>query len=75
MMRWIKHTPKKVTRGETTPPTGDVHFVDDKGSKALVGGKLYIDGKQAGAGRYEIQVGTRKIPVTVEPNGKATRGV
>lgn len=68
-MRWIQKDKNKIKRGDTDIPEGDAFFVDEKGSKAIVNGVLYIDGLIAPDGSHEIVVGTKKKVVTIK-NGK-----
>jgi hypothetical protein len=73
-MRWIQHSNKKIYRGDTSIPDGDAFFVDEKGSMALVKGRLYIDGKPAITGRHTITFGNGDVlPVDVDTKGRATR--
>lgn len=75
-MRWIKHNELtgKLERGETEFPIGDAFFVDEMGSKAIVNGVLYIDGKPAPTGKHEIKLKNGDVlPVDVDSKGKATR--
>lgn len=75
-MRWIKHmNGDKIERGEDAPSESDVlFFVDENGSRAIVNGVLYIDGKAAPAGNHEIKLKNGDtLPVNVDVKGKAVR--
>ncbi|MGM0882595.1 MAG: hypothetical protein ACQEXQ_16330 [Bacillota bacterium] len=75
-MRWIKHNELtgKLERGETEFPTGDAFFVDEMGSKAIINGVLYIDGKPAPIGQHEIKLKNGEtLPINVDAKGKAVR--
>lgn len=78
-MRWIQQGGGKANRGKGTPPDGDVHFVDEQGSKAIVGGRLYIDGQLAAAGSYEIALPDlppdQVLTVDVDAKGKAAKKI
>lgn len=52
-MHWIQHDKDKVTRGDGTVPQGDLFFVDEVGSHAVVDGVFYIDGAKAVKGLYK----------------------
>jgi len=65
-MRWIMHEHGKIRRGNGEPPAeGDVYMVDEKGSAALVGGRLYIDGRLAPPGLHRLDLGDVILPVEV----------
>lgn len=73
-MRWIKQQGDKIERGEDTPPSGDLFFVDEVGSRALINGVLYIDGKPAPVGKHEIKLKNGDtLPIDVDAKGKAAR--
>lgn len=76
-MRWIAHDRGKVRRGKGEPPAGDIYMVDEKGSAALVGGRLYIDGRPAPPGMHRLDLGDVVLPVEVVeedgPHGKKHR--
>lgn len=70
-MRWIVHDRGKIRRGKGEPPAeGDVYMVDEKGSAALVGGRLYIDGRLAPPGLHRLDLGDVILPVEVPTTGK-----
>ena len=72
-MKWIHATNSTLSRGTTTPPAGNVYFVDTDGSAALINGKLYINGKLAPQGRHEIALGNITLPIDVNAQGNATK--
>lgn len=73
-MHWIQHNNGTIERGEAAPPAGDLFFVDEVGSRAVVNGKLYIDGISAPSGRHEIQFKNGDVlPIDVDAKGKVTR--
>jgi hypothetical protein len=72
-LRWIQHDKNKINRGDTEVPEGNAFFVDEKGSAALVDGKLYIDGKPAYPGRHDIQLKDGILPIDVDVKGRALR--
>jgi hypothetical protein len=72
-MRWIQHNQGHIKRGDTDLPEGDAFFVDEKGSRALVNGKLYIDGKPAPPGRHDIRLKDGVLPIDVDEKGRALR--
>ena len=53
-MKWIQHDKGKVTRGEVATPSGDLFFVDEQGSRAIINGVLYVNGKQSIKGVYKV---------------------
>jgi hypothetical protein len=57
-VRWIKQNKGKLKRSDTDFPEGDAFFVDGNGSKAIVNGKLYVNGKFTE--ETEIVVGNKK---------------
>lgn len=69
-MRWIKHNKNKIERGEVAAPDGDLFFVDETGSRALVGGVLYIDGKPAPVGAHIISLKDEDISIDADKDGK-----
>jgi hypothetical protein len=72
-MRWIQHG-DKIKRGEVAPPEGDLFFVDTTGSKALVGGALYVDGVKAAKGQHKIVLKDADLTISVDSKGKSKRG-
>ncbi|CAM4186506.1 hypothetical protein L1N85_11435 [Paenibacillus alkaliterrae] len=73
-MRWIKHDKANMEIGEVAPPTGDLFFVDGNGSKAIVNGVLYIDGKPAPIGQHEIKLENGDtLLIDIDAKGKAVR--
>lgn len=69
-MRWIQKSGDKIERGEVAAPDGDLFFVDEKGSRALVGGVLYIDGKPAPLGLHTISLQDEDIEIDADVGGK-----
>lgn len=74
-MRWIQNEQGRTKRGEVDPPlSGNLFFVDEVGSKALVGDVLYVDGKLAPTGLHEITFRNGDVlPFDVGQSGRATR--
>lgn len=64
------HDRGKIRRGKGEPPEGDLFFVDERGSAALVGGRLYIDGRLAPPGLHRLDLGDVILPVEVPTTGK-----
>jgi len=72
-MRWIQHS-DKIKRGEGSPPEGDLFFVDEAGSRALVNGALYVNGVKAAKGQHKIILKDADLTISVDAKGKAKRG-
>ncbi len=74
-MRWIQRNKDKISRGEVAPPdAGDLFFVDEKGSHAIVNGQYYKDGQPATQGKHQIAFKNGEtLDIDVDSAGKATR--
>lgn len=76
-MRTIQRVGDQIKRIDDggIPDTGqDQYFVDEAGSAAIVGGRLYINGQPARPGVHPIGV-AGKVHIEVLPNGRARRVV
>ncbi len=75
-MRVIEHGPSQIKRSEDAPVgEGVLHFVDERGSAAIVDGRLYIDGQPAPAGQHRMHMADGDVVVTVSTKGKASHRV
>lgn len=76
-MRLIHHDDQgHITRSEDTPVGGGVlHFVDERGSAAIVGGQLYIDGQPAAQGQHRLTLRDGDLIVDVDVHGKAAHRI
>lgn len=72
-MRWVQHGKDKISRGEVAAPEGDLFFVDGQGSRAVVGGVLYVDGKRAVKGDHKVNLKDEDVTLTVDSKGGLTR--
>lgn len=69
-MRWIQHDKDKIKRNDSSPPDGDLHFVDEKSSMAIVDGVLYINGKKASQGKHNITLKNHDLELDIDKKGK-----
>lgn len=54
---WKRHVNGRIERGDGEPPAdtqADLHFIDTVGSRAIIKGRLYVDGVLAAKGEYPI---------------------
>jgi hypothetical protein len=71
-MRYIKHDKHDIIRGDKDAPDGDIHFVDESGSIAIIDNTLYVNGRKADKGKKHIKLTNEDIEIDVDTKGKIT---
>lgn len=76
-MRLIEHDKGQIKRSADAPQSsgGVLHFVDEQGSAAIVGGQLYIDGQPAAQGQHRLTLRDGDLIIDVDAHGKAAHRV